>query len=420
MGYQKVKGTQDFIGLDAQKMRYIEDTVANQARLAGFEEIVTPIMENTEVFVKSVGETTDVVTKEMYTFLDKGGRSITLRPEGTAAIARSYLENKMYGEPGLKKLYYVGPMFRYERPQAGRFRQFSQFGVEVYGNAGPMLDADLIATGISLYKALGIKNVYLKINSIGDATSRANYSKALKEYFAKYIDTFCEDCRNRINTNPLRILDCKVDAGRPELANAPKLSSFLTEEAKNYFEEVKRYLDELGVKYIVDENLVRGLDYYTDTVFEFIIDTDDELDGIALGGGGRYANMLYDMGKVDVPGIGFAFGLDRVKMLMEKEGLFDNLSSSIDLFIMGLDDESKVNALKLVNKCRENGIKAEIDYSSISMKSQFKTAERLNAKYIAIIGEEERKNNTLNLKNSETKEQITISQDDLIKYIKRN
>ena len=418
MGYQKVKGTQDFIGLDAQKMRLIQDKMAKVARCYGYEEIVTPIMENTEVFVKSVGETTDVVTKEMYTFLDKGGRSITLRPEGTAAIARSYLENKMYGEAGIKKLYYVGPMFRYERQQAGRYRQFNQFGVEVYGKAGPMLDADLIAFGYYLCKYLGIKNITLKINSIGDSTSRNNYSKALKEYFGGCIDTFCEDCKKRINANPLRILDCKVDAGREEIVNAPKLSSFLNQESIEYFNEVKKYLDNLGIPYVVDENLVRGLDYYTDTVFECIINSDDELNGLAIVGGGRYANMLYDMGKVDVPGIGFAIGLERVKLLMEKEGLFDNLDNSTDLFIMGLDEESKVIALNLANKLRQLGIKTELDYASISMKSQFKTAERLNAKYIAIIGEEERLKKVVNLKNTLTKEQITISQDDLMKYIK--
>ena len=418
MGYQKVKGTQDFIGLDARKMRYIQDVMANVATKYGFEEIVTPIMENTEVFVKSVGETTDVVTKEMYTFLDKGGRSITLRPEGTAAIARSYLENKMYGEAGIKKLYYVGPMFRYERQQAGRYRQFNQFGVEVYGKAGAMLDADLIAFGYNLCKSLGLKNITLKINSIGDSTSRNNYSKALKEYFGQFIDTFCDDCKKRINANPLRILDCKVDAGRSELTNAPKLSSFLNQESIDYFNNVKKYLDELGIDYIVDENLVRGLDYYTDTVFECIINSDDELNGLAVVGGGRYANMLYDMGKVDVPGIGFAIGLERVKLLMEKEGLFDSLAYQTDLFIMGLDEESKINALVLANELRNKGLVCEIDYVSTSMKSQFKTAERLNAKYIAIIGEEERKNKVVSLKNTLTKEQITVSQDDLLKYIK--
>lgn len=419
MAYQKVKGMQDFIGLDAKKMRIIQDKFAIMIEKYGFEEMVTPILENTEVFVKSVGETTDVVTKEMYTFLDKGGRSLTLRPEGTAAIARSYLENKMYADAGLKKIYYTGPMFRYERQQAGRYREFNQFGVEVFGNATELLDADVIKTAMSLFNELGLKNITLKINSIGDAVSRANYSKALKEYFAPFIDSFCEDCKKRINTNPLRILDCKVDADRCEINNAPKLSSFLTEESKKNFEEVKKCLDTLGVNYIVDENLVRGLDYYTDTVFEFIINTDDELNGLAIGGGGRYANMLYDMGKVDVPGIGFGIGLERVKLLMEKEGLFNDLEKKVDLFIMGLDEASKLMALKLANKMRENGLICEIDYASLSMKTQFKTAERLNAKYIAIIGEEERNNNTLNLKNTLTKEQITINQDDLLKYIKR-
>lgn len=417
MTYQKIKGTQDFIGLDARKIRFIEETIASCIRNFGYQEIVTPIFEATEVFVKNVGESTDVVNKEMYTFLDKGGRSITLRPEGTAAVARSFIENKLYADPGIKKYYYVGPMFRYERPQVGRFRQFSQFGVEVYGKANALLDCDVISSAFDCFNKLGLRNVVLKINTIGDGVSRANYSKALKDYFAPLINDMCEDCKRRLSTNPLRILDCKVDAGSEAILNAPKLSEFLTEEAKQNFSEVLKCLDNLGIPYVIDEQLVRGLDYYTETVFEFIISSDDELNGLAIGGGGKYANMLNDMAGLDIPGIGYAFGIDRVKMLMEKSGLFDNLVEEIDLFIIGLDDESKLLAQKLCYELRGNGLITEMDYSTTSLKSQFKSADRLNAKYIAIIGETERNEGCVMLKNTKTKEQYKVLITDLFREI---
>ena len=414
--YQKIKGTQDFYDLSARKLTFIENFASNVATNYGCKHIITPIFEGTEVFVKNVGEDSDVVTKEMYTFLDKGNRSITLRPEGTAAVARSFIENKMYANPGLTKYYYYGPMFRYERPQVGRFREFNQFGIEVYGNASYLLDVDVILAAYNIFNGLGIKNVTVKVNSIGNFESRQNYSKALKEYFEKHIDTMCEDCKRRINTNPMRILDCKVDKNHEALNNVPVINDYLTAESKEYFENVVRVLEEFNVPIKIDYNLVRGLDYYTDTVFEFIINSDDELNGLALGGGGKYASMISSMCGVDVPGIGFAFGLERISAIMDKQDIWnDLLDEKTKVVVMGLDDLSKLESLKFVDELRKAGFEAHIDYNSCAMKAQFKLADRLNAKFIVIIGEEERLSSVYTVKNTELKTQEKINKNEIIR-----
>lgn len=417
--YQKIKGTQDFYDLSARKLTFIENFASEVATNYGCKHIITPIFEGTEVFVKNVGEDSDVVTKEMYTFLDKGNRSITLRPEGTAAVARSFIENKMYANPGLTKYYYYGPMFRYERPQVGRFREFNQFGIEVYGNASYLLDVDVILAAYNIFNGLGIKNVTVKVNSIGNFESRQNYSKSLKEYFEKHIDSMCEDCKRRINTNPMRILDCKVDKNHEALKNVPLINDYLTEESKEYFENVVKVLEEFNVPIKIDYNLVRGLDYYTDTVFEFIINSDDELNGLALGGGGKYASMISSMCGVDVPGIGFAFGLERISAIMDKQDIWnDLLEEKTKVVVMGLDELSKLESLKFVDELRKAGFEAHIDYNSCAMKAQFKLADRLNAKYIVIIGEEERKTNVYTVKNTELKTQEKINKNEIIKYMR--
>ena len=417
--YQKIKGTQDFYDLSARKLTFIENFASNVATNYGCKHIITPIFEGTEVFVKNVGEDSDVVTKEMYTFLDKGNRSITLRPEGTAAVARSFIENKMYANPGLTKYYYYGPMFRYERPQVGRFREFNQFGIEVYGNASYLLDVDVILAAYNIFNGLGIKNVTVKVNSIGNFESRQNYSKALKEYFEKHIDTMCEDCKRRINTNPMRILDCKVDKNHEALNNVPVINDYLTAESKEYFENVVRVLEEFNVPIKIDYNLVRGLDYYTDTVFEFIINSDDELNGLALGGGGKYASMISSMCGVDVPGIGFAFGLERISAIMDKQDIWnDLLDEKTKVVVMGLDDLSKLESLKFVDELRKAGFEAHIDYNSCAMKAQFKLADRLNAKFIVIIGEEERLSSVYTVKNTELKTQEKINKNEIIRYMR--
>ena len=416
--YQKIKGTQDFIGLSAKKMRKFERVASSVAETFGIKEIITPIIEETNVFVKNVGEDSDIVKKEMYTFLDKGNRSITLRPEGTAAIARSFIENKMYANPGVTKLFYYGPMFRYERPQTGRYRQFNQFGVEYYGLQSPLMDVEIINSAFSIFKKLGLNNIKLKINSIGDSVSRANYSKALKEYFRPVIDDFCDDCKRRIDTNPLRILDCKVDRENEMIKNAPTINEFLTSESVNYFKNVLEGLDNLDIPYIVDCRLVRGLDYYTDTVFEFVCYDELNNESLALGGGGRYANLIKDMCGVDVNGMGYAFGIERLIDLMDANNLNNDCVDNTDVCIIALDYESKLEGFKLANVLRENGLVTEMEYSSYSLKSQFKLADRVNARFIVIIGEEERKTNVYTIKDKKLNIQENVNKDNILNYIK--
>lgn len=416
MNYQKVKGTQDFYGNNAKKFRFLETITKEVAKNYGFEEIVTPIFENTEVFTRSVGDESDIVTKEMYTFLDKGKRSITLRPEGTAAVARSLLENKLYANNKVTKLFYFGPMFRYERPQAGRFRQFHQFGIEAFGPSNPLLDADIIMSAYTIFKKLGIQNIKLKINSIGDFKSRSNYAISLQEYFKDNIHELCGDCNRRLEKNPMRILDCKVDRDNPVLLNAPNISDYLNDESKNYFKEVLAVLDDFEIPYEVDHNLVRGLDYYTDTVFEYIIDSDDDLNGLAICAGGKYSDLIKSMGGPDIPGIGYAFGVERILAIMDKQDKF-NLDEDTSIVVMALDPISKKYSLKLTNLLRNNGFYTELDYNNITMKQQFKLAERLNARYIIIIGEEERLTNKLTIKDTVLGTQNTIEKENIIEFL---
>ena len=423
--YQKVKGTKDFFGDKSIKLAYIENITREIAIKYGFGEIVTPIFENTEVFVKNVGEDSDVVNKEMYTFIDKGKRSITLRPEGTAAVARAYIENKMYATSlPLTKLFYFGPMFRYEQPQTGRFREFRQFGVEVFGNGSYLLDCDIIMSAYAIFKRLGLKNIKLKINSIGNFESRKLYSQALKQYFSKYVDKMCDDCKRRIETNPMRILDCKADRNLviddiKVMENAPKINEFLTDEARVYFDNVINTISKFNIPYEVDYNLVRGLDYYTDTVFEFIIESDDELNGLALGGGGKYADMINSMVNIDIPGIGYAIGVDRLISVMESQNLFNDIEPKVDAVIIALDKESKEYGLNLAINLREAGIIVEMDYKSTNMKPQFKLCDKLSPKYIIIIGEEERTSGNLSVKDTILKTQELVNIEKIIDYIKK-
>lgn len=420
MSYQKVKGTQDFYNENSLKMRYIEEKVRSIISNYGFSEVITPIFENTEVFVRSAGDSSDIVTKEMYTFLDKSERSITLRPEGTAAIVRCFVENKLHSTPGIKKYFYFGPMFRYERPQAGRYRQFNQFGVEVYGDSSPYLDTEIILSAYKVFSNLGIKNIKLKINTIGDFKSREDYANALREYFANHLDSLCSDCKKRYEKNPMRILDCKVDKDNEVLLNAPRIKDFLTEESKEYFNNVLKSLDNLEIPYEVDNNLVRGLDYYTDTVFEFIIDGDNEFKGLAICAGGRYADLIKGFGGPDIPGVGYAFGVERVMNIMTVENLFPTLAKEVDALIISLDNDSKISALKLADKLRDNDLYVELDYKNNNLKPQFKLADRVKPKYIIIIGEEERNSGIYTVKNTVTKTEEKIEVNNIINVIKEN
>ena len=419
MSQQKLKGTIDYYNDKSKKLRYIQNITSEIVSKFGFEEIILPIIENTNVFSRSSGEESDIVTKEMYTFLDRGNRSITLRPEGTAGVVRSYLENKLYVEPGIKKLYYFGPMFRYERPQAGRYRQFYQFGIEAFGEGSYLLDADIILTAYEIFKMLKINNIKVLINSIGDFNSRNNYAKVLQEYFKDNITDLCADCKRRYNTNPLRILDCKIDKNNPIIKSAPKINEYLTAESKLYFENLIKTLEINNIPFEVDTNLVRGLDYYTDTVFEFIIENSDSLEGLALGGGGKYASLVKSMGGPDIPGVGYAFGIERIISIMEENNSFPSFNASIDCVILSLDEISKIESMKIASELRKNNISVDYDYTSLNMKPQFKLADRLSAKYVLIYGEKERNNKSIVVKNQKNKHQEIVKLENLIAYLKQ-
>ena len=419
MSYQKLKGTLDFYQQEATKMRFIENKAKETLKTFGFEEIITPIIETTDVFVRSSGEGSDIVNKEMYTFQDRGKRSITLRPEGTASVVRSFLENKLYVNSPTTKLYYCGPMFRYERPQAGRYRQFMQFGIEVFGEGSAFLDADVIISAYQLLCSLGIQGIKLKINTIGDFTSRSNYATTLQSYFEGKMEDFCEDCKKRYFKNPLRILDCKVDSEKDVIQKAPKIKDSLSPESIAHFQAVTDILTRMEVPYDVDETLVRGLDYYTDTVFEFIIDSPGELQGLSICAGGKYADLVKNFGGPDIPGIGYAFGMERMMMVMTSQNQFTNVTKITDAVIICLDEESKKLGLAFANQLRKENLVIEMDYKNYSLKQQFKLTEKLNPNYIIIIGEEERTSGIFTVKNTQNNTQEKVKKENIVIYIKR-
>jgi len=418
MDIQKPKGTIDIYGFEAKKRQYVNDLINALCRYYNYDYIQTPIFESSLLFHRGVGETTDIVTKETYNFKDRGDRDMTLRPEGTASVIRSYIENKMYGEMiNPVKLYYNGTMYRYERPQSGRNREFTQFGVEVFGSNDPMIDAEVISIPVNLYRLLGLKGIKVNINSLGDSESRLNYRNALVDYFKPHIDDLCDDCKNRLEKNPLRILDCKVDAENPIIKNAPKTIDYLNEESKNFFLEVQKYLDILGIEYTINPNVVRGLDYYCHTVFE----VEAQIEGFGsqnvLAGGGRYNGLVKSLGGPDNPGVGFAMGIDRLMIALDKENIKLPIDNSIDISVCYILDSDKEYAFGLTHDLRLNGFKVDIEEGCRSLKNQFKKADRLNAKYIIIIGEEERRTNVITLKNNETKEEYKVTLDDLISFL---
>ena len=415
--YQKMKGTYDLLPSDTRKWQKLEKTIRNVSRIYNYEEIRTPIFESTDLFHRTVGAETDIVSKETYDFIDRGKRSNTLRPEGTAGVARSFIENKLYaGKLPVQKLYYMGPMFRYERPQKGRYRQFAQFGAEAFGSVSPMMDAEIISYAVSILKALKIKDVTVHINSIGDEESKANYRKALVAYLDDKLDTLCNDCNNRFKTNPLRILDCKIDKDSKTLKEAPKPLEHLTEEAMKHFTETVKYLDAQKINYIVDHSLVRGLDYYTHTVFEIKANLDSLGAQNTLCGGGRYDKLVESLGGPSVPGVGFAFGMERLMFALDSIE-FKGDPQYLHLYIMALGEDQKADALAMVNKCRLGGLYTDIDFHDKNMKAQFKLATNLKARFVAIYGEQEKENGTINLKDQDSKKEITIDKHQLYNTI---
>lgn len=414
------RGTQDILPQDSAKWRYIENRLHTLMELYNYKEIRTPIFESTELFTRGVGDSTDVVQKEMYTFKDKGDRSLTLRPEGTAAVVRSYIEHKMQGDPNQPiKLYYNGPMFRYERKQKGRYRQFNQFGVEAIGAENPSIDAEILAMVMHIYESFGLKHLKLVINSIGDSESRKEYNEALVKHFEPVIDTFCSDCQSRLHTNPMRILDCKIDRDKEAVKNAPRITDYLNNDSKSYYEQVKLHLDNLNISYVEDPNLVRGLDYYTHTAFELMIDN-PEYDGAitTLCGGGRYNGLLQLLDGPDETGIGFALSIERLLMALDEEGISLDVSEDFDLFVVTMGEDADRYAVKLINDLRRNGINVDKDYLNRKIKGQMKQADRLNAKYTVVIGDQELENNEIGVKNMISGETENVQLDELINYFK--
>ena len=407
-----VRGTKDIIGEDAKKYMYISNTVQNLFENYGYNFAKTPIFEETDLFKRGIGEATDVVEKEMYTFKDRGDRSLTLRPENTASMVRCYLENSLYAKEDVSRFYYIGSMFRYERPQAGRQREFNQIGVEVFGEKSPILDAEVIAMGYNLLKQLGITDLEVKINSVGSKESRTIYREKLIEHFQSHIDDMCGDCKDRINRNPLRLLDCKVDSGKDYYKSAPSIIDYLFEDERKHYEEVKKYLTIFGVKFTEDPTLVRGLDYYSSTVFEIVTNKLGS-QGTVLGGG-RYDNLLKELGDKDIPAFGFAAGVERVMMLIG-----DNYPKDVpDVYIAWLGENTIETAMKIADSLRKENVKVYVDYSSKGMKSHMKKADKLETKYCIILGEDELNKGIVLLKDFSTREQKEVKIEEIINHIK--
>jgi histidyl-tRNA synthetase len=401
------KGTQDLLPKDTEKWQAVENVMRDEAKLHGFGEIRTPVFEDTKLFQRSVGETTDVVQKEMYTFDDKGGRSITLRPEGTAGAVRAVLQHGLFNDALPIKLYYAITCYRYENTQAGRQREFHQFGLEMLGASSPIADAEIIGIAKSIFDRLGIKNLSLEINSIGCPECRAKYHDALKEYFAKYKDKLCETCLGRLSRNPMRILDCKSPICSEISENAPRMLDYLCEDCKNHFESVKTYLDAAEIKYTVNPSIVRGLDYYTNTVFEFI--SNDLGAQSTVCGGGRYNGLVEEMGGKPMPALGFALGMERLMMIMEAQKIEFPKPETCDIFIGTLGEKAKVEAFRLTNMLQKYSIFAVCDVNDRGLKAQMKYADKIGAKYTIVLGDNELETKKAMIKNMKTGEKSKIS-----------
>ncbi|UOQ87417.1 histidine--tRNA ligase [Gracilibacillus salinarum] len=410
MAVKAPRGTQDLLPGVSEKWQYVEEKLKEISNNYHYKEIRTPIFEHTELFQRGVGDTTDIVQKEMYTFLDKGDRSITLRPEGTASVVRSFVEHKLFGSPNQPtKLFYIGPMFRYERPQQGRMRQFVQFGVEAIGSADPAIDAEVISLAMHAYQSLGLRSLKLVLNSLGDQESRENHRQALVDHFSPVKDELCDDCQQRLEKNPLRVLDCKKDREHPKMHDAPSILSYLNEESRSYFDKVKAYLDTMGIDYEVDPNLVRGLDYYNHTAFEIMSNAEGFGAITTLSGGGRYNGLVQDLGGPESPGIGFAMSIERLLMALEAEKVALPIDERLDCYVVSLGEEASLKAAAIVNDLRQAGIQADKDYQGKKFKGQFKTADRLAAKYVLVLGDEELATEQISVKDMETGDQKSVA-----------
>lgn len=399
------KGTTDIVPGNSEKWRLVESVFQSEAELNGFAEIRTPVFEHTELFLRGVGDTTDVVEKQMYTFEDKGGRSITLRPEGTAGAVRAMLENGLYNAGYPIKLYYTDTCYRYEKPQAGRLRELHQFGVELFGAAEPVAEAQVISMALSAFGRLGLSDVGVQLNSIGCPECRKEYRKALTEYFSQFKDKLCDTCLSRLDRNPMRILDCKSPVCQEIAAGAPKTTDYLCEDCRVHFEAVQRYLTLLGIDYELDPGLVRGLDYYTRTVFEF----PSKSLGFALGGGGRYDGLVEELGGKPTPGLGFGMGLDRILLALEEQKTEFPAPERCEVYLASMGDKALETAFALAGRLHECGIAADCDLCARGLKAQMKYADRIGAKFTVVIGDDELQSGKAELKNMKTGEKRTVS-----------
>ncbi|WP_027396176.1 histidine--tRNA ligase [Anaerovibrio lipolyticus] len=410
------RGTKDILPDTVGDWLYVEDNIRSLCRRFGYQEIRTPMFEHTELFQRGIGEGTDVVDKEMYTFTDRGDRSITLRPENTASAVRAYLQNKLYADNALTKLFYIGSMFRYDRPQAGRMREFHQFGVEAIGESNPAVDAEIILLSMKLLQGLGLNDLELYINSVGCPTCRAKYRTMLQDFFRDKLDDLCEDCRSRFDRAPMRILDCKKDAEKPYMKDAPKITDCLCDECSDHFQKLQKHLTKAGVKFELDPRLVRGLDYYTKTAFEVKYPPLGAQSAVA--GGGRYDGLIEEMGGNPTPAVGFATGLERVLLALEKQGLLPDKNRSVDVYVVALGEAAQEEAFKLVMDLRDAGFSAAVDYAGRSMKAQMKQANKLGAKFAAIMGDDELSEGVVMLRDMAGSEQEKVPVNELISKLK--
>lgn len=415
MKLQKPKGTQDILPADSAKWQYVENVARETFKKYNYGEIRTPMFEHYEVISRSVGDTTDIVTKEMYDFHDKGDRHITLRPEGTAPVVRSYVENKLFAPEVQKpvKVYYIGSMFRYERPQAGRLREFHQLGVECFGSKNPATDVETIAMAYQLFNTLGIKDVTLHLNSLGNTESRLAYRQALIDYLTPMRESLSKDSQRRLDENPLRVLDSKEKEDKVAVENAPSILDYLDEESQAHFDEVRTMLDSLNIPYVIDTNMVRGLDYYNHTIFEFITTVDKS--ELTICAGGRYDSLVEYFGGPETAGFGFGLGLERLLLVLDKQGIELPVEESLDVYIAVLGSDANGKALELVQAIRYQGFKAERDYLGRKIKAQFKSADTFKAKTVITLGESEVESGQVNVKNNATREEVTVSFEELTK-----
>ena len=407
-----IKGTKDVLPNESYKNQYIEATCLGVAENFGYKEMRTPVFEHTELFQRGVGDTTDVVQKEMYTFDDKGGRSITLRPEGTAGAARAFLENGLSNEALPQKICYLTSCYRYEKPQAGRLREFHQFGIECFGATSPLADAEMISLAKQIFDELGVKDLHLELNSIGCPECRAEYHKALKEYFSQYKDKLCDTCNDRLERNPMRILDCKSPVCSEIAKGAPVVLDYLCDECREHFEKVKSYLDAANIEYIVNPQIVRGLDYYTKTVFEFVSDAIGSQGTVC--GGGRYDGLLEELGGQHTPSLGFGMGLERLQLVMEAQGCNFPEPSRPDLFIVAMGEKATLKAVEIAKDMRDEGFSVVYDLNGRSLRAQMKYADKLGAKFNVVIGDNEVENKIVSLKDMATGESSEINLDTFV------